>query len=194
MIEQSSRFGLFLAMLEESGDYSKAIKEVINTHFDYALKEPGLELLEQLFWFSTFPINNLMYYINYGLVRNPDMLKAQMDLIELSYNDGDMYTWDDVKKSDYLMYNATAGNVRLYFAGNDKDDHTARVVLKVGSSVLDFFSIICDPLGEAKERLNPFLSVLLGYENPSQLNPLTTPISRVDQAIRQKNLILIITF
>lgn len=187
MVEQSSRFGLFLAMIEESGDYSKAIKEVINTHFDYALKEPGLEFLEQLFWFSTFPINNLMYYINYGLVRNPDMLKAQMDLIELSYNDGDLYTWDDVKKSNYLMYNATTGNVRLYFAGNDKDDPTARVVLKVGSSVLDFFSIICDPIGAAKERLNPFLSVLFGYDDPSQLNPLTTPINRVEQAIRQKN-------
>lgn len=187
MTEQTSRLGLFLALVEESGDYTKAIKEVINTHFDYALKEPGIELLEQLFWFSTFPINNLMYYVNDGLTRNPSMLKAQMDLIELSYNDGELYTWDDVRKSEYLQRNVFAGNLRFYLLGNNEKDPTARIVIKAGSSVLDFLSIICDPIGEAKERLNPFLSTVLGYDELSQLNPLMTPYNRAKQVIMQRN-------
>lgn len=187
MTEQTSRLGLFLALVEESGDYTKAIKEVINTHFDYALKEPGIELLEQLFWFSTFPLNNLMYYVNDGLTRNPSMLKAQMDLVELSYNDGELYTWDDVRKSDYLQRNVIAGNIRFYLLGNDENDPTARIVIKAGSSVLDFLSIICNPIGEAKERLNPFLSAVLGYDELSQLNPLMTPYNRARQVIMQRN-------
>lgn len=187
MTEQTSRLGLFLALVEESGDYTKAIKEVINTHFDYALKEPGIELLEQLFWFSTFPINNLMYYVNEGLTKNPSMLKAQMDLIELSYNDGELYTWDDVRKSEYLQRNVIAGNIRFYLLGNNEKDPTARIVIKAGSSVLDFLSIITNPIGEAKERLNPFLSTVLGYDELSQLNPLMTPYNRAKQVITQRN-------
>ena len=184
LIEQSSRFGLFLAMLDETGDYSKAIREVINTHFDYSLKEPGIELLEQFFWFSTFPINNFMYYINYGIVRNPDMLKLQMDMLEQSYNDDDNYTWEDVRNSDYLTYNAMTGNIRFYLFGNDKDDPTSRLIVKTGSSVLDFFSIMCDPIGQAKDRLNPFFSVLLGYEKPDQLLPWTSLVNRGKQFVK----------
>lgn len=184
MIEKSSRFGLFLAMLDETGDYSKAIRTVIDTHFDYSLKEPGIELLEQFFWFSTFPINNFMYYINYGMVKNPDMLKAQMDILELSYNDQENYTWDDVKHSDYLMYSALTGNIRFYLAGNNADDPTSRLIVKTGSSVMDFFQIMCDPMGQAKERLNPFLSVLFGIEEPDQLNPLTSWYNRGKQMMQ----------
>lgn len=192
-IEQTSRFGLFLALLEESGDYSKAIREVINTHFDYSLKEGGLELLEQLFWFSTFPVNNMMYYMNYGLTKNPSMLKLQFDMLEQSYNDGRNYTWDDVKNSSYLTYNALAGNIRFYMFGNDKDDWSSRLILKTGSSVLDFFSIICDPTGQLKDRLNPFIAAMLGYsdvegQNPlEQLNPLGPYIKRGEQIITGKN-------
>lgn len=183
LIEQSSRFGLFLAMLEETGDYSKAIRNVINTHFDYSLKEPGIELLEQFFWFSTFPINNFMYYINYGMVENPSMLKVQMDLLEQSYNDAGSYTWEDVRNSSYLSYNAMSGNIRFYLS-DDINNPASRLVLKTGSSVLDFFSLICDPLGQAKDRLNPFISVLLGYEDVDQLSPLTSVLNRGKQIIK----------
>ena len=182
-IEQSSRLGLFLAMLDESGDVNKALRTVIETHFDYKLKEPGIELLEQFFWFSTFPINNLMYYMNYGLTRNPIMLKAQLDSSELSYNDQDNYTWDYVKASDYLTYNALTGNIRFYLLGNDKDDPTSRLILKTGSSVLDFFNIVVDPIGSGIERLNPFLAVALGLESFEQLNPLQSAVNRGKQII-----------
>lgn len=178
-IEQSSRLGLFMKLVDESGDYGKAIREVVNTHFDYRLKDPGLELLEQVFWFSTFPYNNVMYYINEGLTRNPSMLKAQMDAIELSWNN-DEITWDDVRENDYYTYNALAGNMRIEVGDN-------RLVLKTGSSVMDFFKIMADPKGEAQDRLNPFLSVLFGFEDASQLLPSTAIINRGKQVIQGRS-------
>ena len=181
-IEQSARFGLFLKLIDEGEAYTDAIRKVIDTHFNYNLKEPGIELLEQIFWFSTFPINNTLFYINEGLIKNPELLKVQMDALELSYNNNG-YTWDDVRNSNYLTYNVLAGNIRFYTKNNN------RTILKLGSSVLDFFNIIVNPLGEAKERLNPFLAVLLGIENTDQLNPLTTPIKRIKQIATGENLL-----
>ena len=188
-IEQSSRFGLFLALLDQDLGYSEAIRRVINTHFDYELKENGLDILEQIFWFSTFPINNTLYFINDGLTRNPDMLKSYMDALELSYNDSDNYTWDDVRNSDYLTYNALTGNIRFYLFGNDSDDPTSRLLLKTGSSVLDFFNIIANPLGEATERINPFLSVLLGITPPNDLNPFNAYGSKVENIVTGRSYI-----
>lgn len=173
-IEQSARFGLFLKLIDEGEGYTDAIRKVIDTHFNYNLKEPGIELLEQIFWFSTFPINNVMFYINEGFIKNPELFKIQMDALELSYNNNG-YTWDDVRNSNYLTYNALAGNLRVY----NKDNN--RIVLKLGSSVMDFLNVIVNPFGEAQERLNPFLSVLFGLEDINQLNPLTTPINRFKQ-------------
>lgn len=172
-IEKTARYGLFLNLVDNGTDLTDAIRRVINTHFDYQIKEPGVDLLEQIFWFSTFPINNMFYYMNEGLTRNPDMLKLQMDALELSWNDG-TYTWDEIKNSDYLMYNALTGNIRFEWNGK-------QIVLKTGSSVLDFFKLMFNPVGEATDRLNPFLSVLVGLEEADQLNPLSTITNRVGQ-------------
>jgi len=176
-IEQTARLALFLNLMDTYGeDFTKAIKTVIDTHFDYELKTPGLERLDQLFWFSTFPINNLFYYMNEGLTKNPEMFNTQLDLMELSWNNKTDYTWEDVRNSKYLSYNALAGNIRFKIAGND-------IVLKTGASVFDFLNILMNPIGEAKERLNPFLATALGFESPKELNPLQTPINRINQIV-----------
>jgi hypothetical protein len=47
--------------------------------------------------------------------------------------------------------------------------------------VLDYLNILANPIGEAKERLNPFLSVLLGIEPVQELNPLAATFNRVSQ-------------
>ena len=172
-IEQTSRLALFLKMVDETGDYAKAIKEVVSTHFDYELKEPGMELIEDIFWFSTFPINNMAYYLNEGLTRNPDIFKLYMDMLERSWN-GDDITWDDVRNNSYYAYNALRGNLR--FKVKNKN-----IVLKTSSSVMDYLSILYSPFEEAKQRLNPFASVLLGIEPISELNPTAGIINRATQ-------------
>ena len=171
LVEKSARLGLFLNLVDNGLDPTDAIRKVIDTHFDY--QGANLGLLEQIFWFSTFPINNMFYYLNYGLTKNPEMFRLMMDVEQLSWN-GNGYTWDDVRNSNYLKYNALVGNVRFQAFGKN-------IVLKTGSSVLDFFNILVNPFGEATQRLNPFLSVILGLEGVNELNALSGVGNRYKQ-------------
>lgn len=180
-IEQTARYGLFLNLVHNGVDVQDALKNVIDTHFNYDLKGTNLELLEQIFWFSTFPINNFNYYINEGLTKNPELLKAQIAAMELSYNNGDI-TWDDVRNSNYLGYNATVGNIVIKVNGKN-------IVVKTGSSVFDFFNLLFNPVGEIGERVNPFLAVMLGLEDVSELNPLSATYNRTKQFFQGKSLI-----
>lgn len=172
-IEQTSRLALFLKIVDESGDYTKALKEVVSTHFDYELKEPGMKLLEDIFWFSTFPINNIAYYLNEGLTRNPDIFKMYMDMLEQSWNNDDI-TWDDVRRNNYYINNVMRGNLRFKIKNRN-------FVLKTGNSVMDYLTILASPFEEAKQRLNPFASVLLGIEPVTELIPVTGTINRFKQ-------------
>ena len=147
--------------------------KTIDTHFDYKLKDNFREVMEQLFWFSTFPINHLMYYLNEGFTKNPSMLFLLMDAQEASW-DSQGYTWEQVRNNDYYAYNAMVGNIRFNFLGRD-------VLLKTGSSAFDFFSLLFDPFGEIADRLNPFLATLFGIEKPSELNPLAGYGTRAKQ-------------
>ena len=180
-IERVARLGLLLNLMDNGVSKTDAFRRVIDTHFDYKLTEAELGFIGQVFWFITFPIKNSLYYLNEGLTRNPDMLKVQMDAMEQSWNSGDI-TWDDVRHSNYLMYNAMAGNIRFTYNGKN-------IILKTGSSVLDFFKVLYNPVGALSERLNPFLSVLLGLEDTSQLNPLSSVSSRIDQIRQGRSLI-----
>lgn len=180
-MEQVGRFGLFLNLIEHGETATEAIRKIGNTHFDYVLKDGGTEWLEQLFWFSVFPINNFLYFVNEGINKNLDMVKYQFDMMELSWN-GDEYTYEDVLKSDYLTRNLLAGNIRIKIG--DKN-----FVIKKGSSLFDFLNIVINPVAQPADRLNPFLSVLLGLEDTSQLNPLSGMISRAEQIKEGKSLI-----
>ena len=170
-IENISRLSLFMRLLDSGNSYTEAIAKVVDTHFDYVLKEGPMDLINEIFWFSTFPINNFMYYMNNSL-GNSDMLRLQLDVIELSYNN-DKISWDNVRKSNYLTYNVLAGNILF----DIDEDNT--IILKTGSSVLDFFSLLLDPFGEIRERLNPFLRVLTGNDDLTALNPFYTTSNRL---------------
>lgn len=170
-IEQTARYGLLLKLLEQGDTFAQAISKVIDTHFDYEIASSGMKLLEQIFWFSTFPINNIMYWLNQGLENN-SIAKLQFDMMEQSYNNK-YISYDDVKESDYLLYNMMTGNLIFKpIIGTDK-----QIVLKIGSSLFDFFGLLMDPYNEIKDRLNPFLSVLLGVDDLSQLNPAVTQVN-----------------
>lgn len=177
-IEQTARYGLLLKLLEQGDTFAQAISKVIDTHFDYEIAGGGLKLLEQIFWFSTFPINNIMYWLNQGLENN-SIAKLQFDMMEQSYNNK-YISYDDVKESDYLLYNMMAGNIIFKpILGTDN-----QIILKIGSSLFDFFSLLMDPYNELKDRLNPFLSVLLGTEDLSQLNPAVTQFNSAKKIVK----------
>lgn len=184
-IEQSARLGMLLYELDHGYNIPEAIRDIISTHFDYALKDDVGYLMERLFWFSTFSINNLMYYVNMGLTKNPDILDAYLDALDLSWNDGKDYTWDEVKENNYLAYWAMLGHMRWSPKWLDDKD----IIFKTGSSFMDFFSLIFGINSELKERLNPFLSVLLGFEPINNLNPWAADVSYGKQLVQGRSLV-----
>ena len=146
-IEQTARLGLFLGSLDSGLTVSEAIKKVNMTHFNYSNKTPALEILENIFWFATFPLNNLSYYLNHGLFENPTLLRTLVDVQTISWNSGE-YTYEELKKTKFLSYHAMSGNLRL---GN--------YILKLNPSLFDMIGLMTDPVGNITDRLNPFLSI-----------------------------------
>ena len=163
-IEQTARFGLFLASVDEGLPINESIARVVKTHFDYNAGGDLLDLCERIFWFSTFPINNFNYYINGGLTKSPTMIKLLMDTQVASWNNGE-YTYEELKKTNFLAYHAMTGNIRI---GN--------WIVKTSPSLFDFISLVCDPIGNIKSRLNPMISIPLGLEEDklNAINPLQT--------------------
>lgn len=171
LVEKTGRLGLLYRLMDAEGfDFSEAVAKVFETHFDYQVKGPVHETLEKIFWFSTFPINNFMFYLNNGFEGNAQLLRAQLALMRLSWNTPES-DWEDVKNSDYLRRNALSGNLRIKIGGKT-------IILKTGLSIFDFFKLLMNPFEEVKERLNPFLAVLFGERDIKDLNPLSTLNSR----------------
>lgn len=150
-IEQTGRLGLFLGLLDKGKSVDEAIQRVVKTHFDYSVKPKLLEFCEQLFWFSTFPLYNLSYYLNGGLTKNPALLRTLMDAETASWNNGE-YTYEELKKTNFLAYHALTGNLRI---GN--------TIIKLSPSVFDMLGLLTGPKHSALDRLNPFISIPLEY-------------------------------
>lgn len=183
-IEQTARYGLFLGLINQGEGINSALQHVIKTHFDYVYKTGAEDILEQIFWFITFPINNILYYVNEGLERNPTMLKMLLDANELSWNDGEEYTYDALKDKPQLQYHAITGNIRFRTNDGKKD-----IIIKIGPSLFDFIQFMINPAGSFKERLNPFLAVLTGQEGLSELNPINSQIGRAQQIMQGKSIL-----
>lgn len=181
-IERIARTSKFLNLVDNGLEPTDAIKKIFEAHFDYDLTRVETNPLEDILWFSTFPINNFLFYMNEGLTKNPNMIKFQMDMMELSWNDGERYTWDSVKNSEYLTYNVMAGNLRINILGKDR-------LIKTGFSVFDFFSLLINPTGSFTDRLNPFLAIMLGFEGFKELNPFGAHVNRFKQLKEGKSLV-----
>ena len=168
-IEQIGRLGLWLYNIDtKQMNVNDALQEVIKTHFNYQIKDRGLEYLRDFFMFETFPINNVLYYLDIGLHRNPDVLKMIMDIEEESWNNGDI-SWDDVRKNPYLYRNVMMGNIRI-----------GDVILKTGSSFIDFMNVISSPVSAVQERANPLIRAGLKQDLNQALPWMAYP-SRINQ-------------
>lgn len=163
-IEDTARMALFLASVDQGIPINDAIARVVKTHFNYEASSSLMKLCERIFWFSTFPINNFNYYLYEGLTKSPSMLRILMDVQTASWNNGE-YTYEELKKTNFLAYHALTGNMRI---GN--------WIIKTSPSVFDFFGLVTDPVGNIKDRLNPFISIAVGNTDNvlNELNPLQT--------------------
>lgn len=162
-IEQTGRFGMFLGLVDNGLPIDESIERVIKTHFNYRAKSDIMEICERIFWFSTFPINNINYYVNGGLTQAPTMLKLLMDAQTASWNNGE-YTYEELKKTNFLAYQAMAGNIRI---GNK--------IIKLSPSLFDFLGLVTNAPQNLIERLNPIMSIPMNLDNlEEELNPLQT--------------------
>lgn len=162
-IEITARMGLFLASVDAGMPVPDAIARVVKTHFDYSSGHDLIDICEKVFWFSTFPINNFNYYMNGGLTKSPTMLRLVMDTQTSSWNNGE-YTYEELKKTNFLAYHAMTGNIRI---GN--------WIVKTSPSIFDFMNLAVNPVENLKDRLNPFLSLPMNMDNLGQeLNPMQT--------------------
>ena len=175
-IEQTARLGLFLGSLDAGLTVSDAIKKVNMTHFNYSDKTPFLEFVENIFWFSTFPLNNLNYYLNHGLMENPTLLRTLVDAQTVSWNSND-YSYEELKKTNFLSYHALAGNLRF---GNH--------IFKLSPSLFDMIGLMTDPFGNITDRLNPFISIpfeaMQGELDLNTLNPASTQVTNTKKFIK----------
>lgn len=176
-IEQTARFGLFLASVDSGYPVDDAIKRVVKTHFDYNTQHDLIELCEKIFWFSTFPINNFNYYVSGGMSRNPQLYRFLLDTQMASWNNGE-YTYEELKKTNFLSYHAMVGNLRI---GN--------YIIKTSPSVFDFLNLISDPIGNIKDRLNPFIATATGLVEKEdileELNPLQTQLRDIAKIYKE---------
>ena len=169
MIEQVGRLGLMHYLVDEKNlKLPEAVKEVVKTHFNYQIKDMGMEYLRDFFMFETFPINNTLYYLDIGLNRNPEMLKLLLDIEEESWGTGDI-TWDDVRNNSYLAQQVLMGNIRI-----------GDYILKTGSSLMDFFNIVGAPLNAIIERSNPLIRAGINLDL-RQADPFMAYPSRLKQ-------------
>lgn len=165
-IETTGRLALFLGLVDEGLPIKDAINKVIKTHFNYKDPSDLLDICEKIFWFSTFPINNLNYYLGDGLYKAPMLVKLLMDANTASWNNG-TYTYEELKKTNFASYHALAGNIRI---GN--------IVIKLSPSLFDFIGLVTDLPGNIKDRLNPFFAVLTDQDAniSEELNPFITQV------------------
>ena len=168
-IEQTGRLGLYNFLTNYKGmNPNKALDEVIKTHFDYQTKDMGMEYLRDFFMFETFPVNNVLYYLDIGLNRNPEILKLLLDVEEQSWNTNGL-TWDDVKDNQLLRRQVLMGNIKV-----------GDYIIKTGSSLMDFLNVIGTPLEAIKERGNPLVRAVTQL-NLRQADPFMAYPNRLRQ-------------
>lgn len=180
-VEQNARLGMFFGLVDQGLDSSQAVAKIVATHFDYALRSSGQNVIENLFWFSTFPLNNFAYWINEGMFTNPTLFKGILDTWELNWNN-DQISYDDLKKSRYLASFALNGGLLVNVLGQDR-------FIKLGFSVFDFFQMITDPWGFVQGRLNPIMGAPLGMAPPESLIPWITQYRNIQSLKAGKSLI-----
>ncbi len=168
-IEQTGRLGLYNFLTNYKGlNPNKVLDEVLKTHFDYQTKDMGMEYLRDFFMFETFQVNNVLYYLDIGLNRNPEVLKLLLDVEEQAWNTNGL-TWDDVKNNSLLRQQVLMGNIKV-----------GDYIIKTGSSLMDFLNVIGAPLEAIRERGNPLVRAATQLEL-RQANPFMAYPNRLRQ-------------
>lgn len=122
----------------------EALSHTLKTHFDYAHKAQWQYYTELLFPFSTFKLNNFMFWWE-QFNNNPMALKMLEDVMG-EVMALDEHGHDDITSNRSLQYHILAGNLVL-------KDSEANIVVKISPSVMDTLTMLVDPKGAAASSL-----------------------------------------
>jgi hypothetical protein len=143
-VEQISRLAEYFWAIEKNGMSNTAAYELISkTHFDYALKTNVDKLIELVFPFYTFTLNNYSFWIDM-ITSKPWLMSVFRDVMTPSWN-FDELDFHDLNHNRSMQYQILAGNMKISDSG---------MTLKLNPSFMDVFNIMTDPVNALKSKLN----------------------------------------
>jgi hypothetical protein len=158
VVEQVCRFAEYIWALGQDMSSTKAYALIAKTHFDYAIKTDTQRLLELVFPFYTFTVNNIHYWLE-AFDKFPALLSLLRDVFTPIWNLDD-YTPQELKYNKSTEYRILSGNLPLdKFLGSA----AGNMVLKLNPSFMDTFQLATDPINAIKGKLQPTLQTALNY-------------------------------
>jgi hypothetical protein len=131
---------------------TKAYQLIAKTHFDYTIKNDLDRLLELIFPFYTFTMNNIEFWLD-AFDRIPALASILRDVYTPIWNQ-DEYTPDQMKYNRSLQYQLLSGNLPLTKSG---------MTLKLNPSFMDVYNLATDPINAIKGKLNPLMQAGIAY-------------------------------
>lgn len=167
-IERTSRFAMYLNLINKGTDYSEAIRRISETYFNYDVQSYGDFLMKSFIPFWTYVSRNIDYMVHL-IEENPAFLRTYINGYTALW-DFDSLNHEELEDNISLQYQILNGNVPLKLFGYEDQEVTKIVntkygpqevlttntaVLKMGSSILDGLSTLIDPVHSISNKLAP---------------------------------------
>lgn len=177
-IERVERF-LAYDYSRQMGKTTGAAIDIVNaSQFNRAYDSVGRRMLELVFPFSAFQVDNMMFWINALSAADGSILGTLTDYLQSRYDEEEL-TVEEIVTNASVQYMFLSGNILI-----DEDND---LVLKVNDSLSNTMQMIADPVGTMKEallvpgeKIIDFIKGLAQDEEEYDANPYgkVPPISR----------------
>ena len=158
VVEQVCRLAEYIWALEKGMNTTKAYALIAKTHFDYAIKTQRDKLLELIFPFYTFTMNNIHFWLD-AFDRVPALGSILRDIYTPIWN-LDSHEPDELQYNRSLQYQLLSGNLPLEkFVGEAAKNMT----LKLNPSFMDVYQLATDPINTIRGKLNPLFQTASAY-------------------------------
>jgi hypothetical protein len=158
VVEQVCRLAEYIWALEKGMNTIKAYALIAKTHFDYAIKTQRDRLIELIFPFYTFTMNNIHFWLD-AFDRVPALGSILRDIYTPIWN-LDSHEPDEFQYNRSLQYQLLSGNLPLErFVGESAKNMT----LKLNPSFMDVYQLATDPINTIRGKLNPLFQAASAY-------------------------------
>jgi hypothetical protein len=157
VVEQVCRLAEYMWAIEHGMPTTKAFALIAQTHFDYAIKTSSDRLIELLFPFYTFTMNNIHYWLD-AFDRIPALMSVFRDIYTPIWN-LDEYSPEELKYNRSLQYQILSGNLPLERIFGDNAEN---MTLKLNPSFMDVYQLATDPVNAILGKLSPIAQAVAG--------------------------------